>query len=357
MTEILTVIGARPQFVKAAVISRVIKKKKNIKETIIHTGQHFDVNMDRIFFDELEIPEPKYNLNINSLTHGAMTGKMLIDIEKIISAEKPDLVLVYGDTNSTLAGALSAKKLHIKTAHIEAGLRSYNSNMPEEINRILTDRISDFLFCPTKKAMDNLNSEGFNNFGCRMVNSGDVMLDIALLFQKRIAKRRFPISEMKDRDYILCTIHREENTSDPEIFKSITDALNKISEEIKIILPVHPRTKKVLQQNRIKLNFDTFEPFGYLDMMKLLSECKLVLTDSGGLQKEAFFFGKNCVTLREQTEWTELVDHGFNIIAGTEKEKIYNSYLVMSQRKNDFKVDLYGDGHAAEKIVDTLIED
>jgi UDP-GlcNAc3NAcA epimerase len=357
LIHILTVIGARPQFIKAAVVSRVINQNKNVKETIVHTGQHFDINMDKIFFDELNIPSPKYNLNINSLTHGAMTGMMLLNIEKIIMEENPDLVLVYGDTNSTLAGALAAKKLHIKIAHVEAGLRSFNSRMPEEINRILTDRVSDFLFCPTEKAVNNLSNEGFNNFDCRIINCGDVMLDLAMLFKEAIQNRAFPLPELKDKDYIICTLHREENTSDLKAFRSITDALNKISEETKIILPVHPRTKKLLAENEIKLNFNVVEPLGYLDMMKLLSDSKLVMTDSGGLQKEAFFFGRNCVTLREQTEWTELVDNGFNVVAGTEKEDIYNSYSEMIQRKNNFKIDLYGNGRAAEKIVNTLIQD
>jgi UDP-GlcNAc3NAcA epimerase len=228
--------------------------------------------------------------------------------------------------------------------------------MPEEINRILTDRISDFLFCPTDMAVNNLKSEGFNNFGCRIINSGDVMLDLALLFQERIKDREFPLPEFKGKDYVLCTIHREENTSDPKTFRSIFDALNKISEEINIILPVHPRTKNILIENDIKLNFKTFEPLGYLDMMKLLANCKLVMTDSGGLQKEAFFFRKNCVTIREQTEWTELVDHGFNILAGTGKNNIYESYQEMSRKVNNFDVKLYGDGRASERIVNTLIQ-
>ncbi len=357
MIRIITVIGARPQFIKAAVVSRAFSKyEEAINETIVHTGQHFDYNMNEIFFNELDIPSPKYNLNINSLGHGAMTGQMLENIEKIILDEVPDLVLVYGDTNSTLAGALAAKKLHIKIAHVEAGLRSYNNLMPEEINRILTDRISDTLFCPTDKAVDNLRLEGFQNFGCSIIKCGDVMFDLALSCMPKIKKGELPLSDLKNEKFILCTIHREENTNDQERFSSIIEALNEISNDTIVVIPAHPRIRDVISKFRITSKIRIFEPFGYFDMMKLLQNCQMVITDSGGLQKESFFFKKNCMIIREQTEWTELVDHGFNMIAGTNKEKIVNCYEELKQRKCNFDVNLFGDGHAGEKIAASLLQ-
>ena len=356
MLKILTIIGARPQFIKASIVSKTFKESSFIDETIVHTGQHFDFNMDRIFFDELSIPIPKYNLNINSVSHGEMTGKMIIDLEKIIIQEKPDFVLVYGDTNSTLAGALAAKKLHVKIIHVEAGLRSFNMRMPEEVNRILTDRISDILFCPTEKSVANLRDEGFENFNCEIVNNGDVMFDLALHSKKLIDNSSFPIKEIENQKFILCTIHREENTNDAEKLKSIINALNRISDEIEVILPLHPRTKKCLDLNKTKLKFRTYDPLGYLDMLKFLDHSSLVITDSGGLQKEAFFLKKNCVTLREQTEWTELVENGFNVVTGSDENIIYDSYKMMIEKKNNFDINLYGKGNACQIILDTLFK-
>ncbi len=357
MIRIITIIGARPQFIKAAVVSSAFSKyEEAISETIVHTGQHFDYNMNEIFFNELNIPSPKYNLNINSLAHGAMTGQMLANIEKIILDEVPDLVLVYGDTNSTLAGALAAKKLHIKIAHVEAGLRSYNNLMPEEINRILTDRISDILFCPTDKAVDNLRLEGFQNFGCSIINCGDVMFDLALSYMPKIKKGELPLYDLKNQEFILCTIHREENTNDPERFSSIIEALNEIARDTFVVIPAHPRIKDIISKYRLTSKIRIFEPFGYLDMMKLLHNCRMVITDSGGLQKESFFFKKKCIIIREQTEWTELVDYGFNMVAGTNKEKILNCYEELKQRKCNYDINLYGDGHAGEKIAISLLQ-
>lgn len=356
MLKILTVIGARPQFIKAAIVSKIFNESDFVEETIVHTGQHFDFNMDQIFFNELLIPTPKYNLNINSVSHGEMTGRMIIDLEKIIIHEKPNFILVYGDTNTTLAGALAAKKLQVKIIHVEAGLRSYNMRMPEEVNRVLTDRISDILFCPTEKAVLNLNKEGYKSFNCKIVKSGDVMLDLALYYQKLNLNKVQPIKMPNNRDFILCTIHREENTNHTEKLKSIINALNKIATEIEVILPLHPRTKKIIDSNKINLNFAAYTPLGYFDMLKLLEQCSLVITDSGGLQKEAFFFKKNCVTIREQTEWTELVENGFNVIAGSDENTIYDSYKEMIIKQNNFDIDLYGNGNASQIILTTLSE-
>tara|TARA_A100000171_G_scaffold51162_1_gene64614 strand:- start:18874 stop:19956 length:1083 start_codon:yes stop_codon:yes gene_type:complete len=351
MKKIVTVLGARPQFIKAAVISRVIADCDFITEVIIHTGQHFDTNMSEVFFDEMNIPKPHYNLNINGLGHGAMTGQMLEKIEEVLKIEKPDCVLVYGDTNSTLAGALAAKKLHIKVAHVEAGLRSFNMNMPEEINRILTDRISDYLFAPTQSAINNLRSEGYDNLSCKVVKSGDVMLDAALFYAKMEKKPDVSLVS----SYVLCTIHRSENTDEESTLRDIMSALELISERTQVVMPLHPRTRKKLES--LEYNFDQgkisfIDPVGYLEMIYLLSRCQLVISDSGGLQKEAFFFKKKCLIVREETEWTELVEGGYNFICGTSKEKILDSYnTVLENNTTDFSVPLYGDGKTGEKII------
>lgn len=354
--KLLTIIGARPQFVKAAVISRVVKNCPNVQEVIVHTGQHFDENMSAVFFEEMDIPKPHYNLNINGLGHGAMTGQMLEKIEEVLITEQPDCVLVYGDTNSTLAGALAAAKLHIPLAHVEAGLRSFNREMPEEINRILTDRISDFLFCPTKQAMENLKNEGFANFPCKIINVGDVMQDAALFYSE---KARKPQAEIPNH-FILATVHRAENTDDAEKLNDIFNALEELAKRYGVVLPLHPRTKQKLQQ--IHFNFEhsniTFiEPVGYLEMIYLLKNCKLVMTDSGGLQKEAYFFRKPALTLRQETEWVELVEHGFNKIVGSDKTQIVeNAEFMLKKTDFNFDVNLYGNGKAGEKIVETIRE-
>ena len=352
MIKIITIIGARPQFIKAASISRIIKKTQEISEIIVHTGQHFDANMSEIFFEEMDIPKPNYNLNINSMSHGAMTGQMLEKIEKVLLKEKPDWVLIYGDTNSTIAGALAAKKLHIKVVHIEAGLRSFNMNMPEEINRILTDRISDILFCPTDTAITNLRNEGYDNIDCKIIKSGDVMQDAALFYSK---KEKKPEIEIPDK-FILVTIHRAENTDNPERLVAILEALNEIAKETAIILPLHPRTAKIIQHSKFKTrNLTIIEPVGYLEMVYLLNRCKLVMTDSGGLQKEAFFFKKPCITLRNETEWVELVENRFNTITGSNYKKILSAYKNQNYNFN-FDINLYGNGKASEIIIKTLLE-
>lgn len=357
--KIVTVVGARPQFIKAAAVSREISKHSDIREIIVHTGQHFDDNMSKVFFDEMQIPTPKYNLNINSLGHGAMTGRMLEGIEEILLKEKPDFVLVYGDTNSTFAGALAAKKLHIKVVHVEAGLRSFNMSMPEEINRILTDRISDILCCPTEKAVENLTREGFKRLPCKMVKTGDVMYDAALFYSDISAKRSKIIRKLglKDKDFVLCTIHRAENTDDKSRFINIIDALNEIASEIEVIVPLHPRTRQIIDMLNLELKTKTLklvEPVSYFDMLELLKRTTLVMTDSGGLQKEAYFFNKPCVTLRDETEWVELVEEGFNKLGGAGSAGILWAFEEMRNRTCVADADVYGKGNAAKKIVEAM---
>ncbi len=349
--KIITIIGARPQFIKAAAVSREIAKHKDMEEIIIHTGQHFDANMSEIFFSQMQIPKPNYNLAINSLSHGAMTGRMMEEVEKILLAEKPDWVLVYGDTNSTIAGSLAATKLHIKVAHVEAGLRSFNMNMPEEINRIVTDRISDILFCPTEAAVNNLKNEGYENIKTKIVNCGDVMLDAALFYAPMSMKPQIELPEK----FILATIHRAENTDDPQRLKAIFEALSEISKQILIVLPLHPRTKKIIAKSDFDLtNLQMIEPVGYLEMIYLLQNCEMVMTDSGGLQKEAFFFAKPCLTLRDETEWVELVENDFNKLVGADKEKIMKAFNEIFLEKINFNKSLYGNGFASQKIINEL---
>lgn len=354
--KIITIVGARPQFVKAAALSREFEKHASIEEIIIHTGQHFDDNMSEVFFREMEIPKPKYNLNINSVGHGAMTGRMLEAIEKILLDEKPDLLLVYGDTNSTIAGALAAKKLHIQVAHVEAGLRSFNMDMPEEVNRILTDRISDYLFCPTQTAVDNLLKEGYENIDTTIIKSGDVMQDAAEYYSLTSAEKATVANKITYNKFILCTLHRAENTDNKENLTGIINALNTINKTIPVVLPLHPRTKGKIADLGLKMEFNTIAPVGYFDMIELLKKCTLVMTDSGGLQKEAFFFKKNCVTMREQTEWVELVENKVNVLVGSDTQKIIQGVEQMLQNQADFTIDLYGSGKACENIVLQLIK-
>ncbi len=355
--KILTVVGARPQFIKAAVVSRVVACCDNVKEVIIHTGQHFDKNMSDIFFEEMEIPKPDYNLHINSLSHGAMTGRMLEKIETVIKKEGPDVVVVYGDTNSTIAGALAAKKLHVKVAHVEAGLRSYNMDMPEEINRILTDRISDYLFCPTIASVENLKREGFEQLDNKIFNVGDVMLDAAKFYSKKSSKKSSIISNLDLQEFVLCTIHRAENTDNPKKLQSIFEALNQINKNIKVIVPLHPRTVEKSKNIKVKTDFTIIEPVGYFDIIELLKHCKIVLSDSGGLQKESYFFNKPCITLRNETEWIELTENGFNELAGADTKKILKAFENLINKNIDFNVLLYGDGKAGEKIVNILFSE
>jgi UDP-GlcNAc3NAcA epimerase len=357
LKKLVTVVGARPQFIKAAAVSRAIRDTGGIHETIIHTGQHFDNNMSNVFFREMDIPNPDYNLEINSLSHGAMTGLMLEKIEQVLLAEKPEMVMVYGDTNSTLAGALAAKKLNIKVAHVEAGLRSFNMKMPEEINRILTDRISDILFCPTENAVSNLYKEGYKEFNCQICQVGDVMYDAALFYGAMSAQRSDIIKRLDlcTGKYVLCTVHRQENTDNIENLKSIITALNEINHEIPVVLPLHPRTRKILDQHQINPDFEPTEPVGYFDILELLKNCKLVITDSGGMQKEAYFFEKYCITLRNETEWLELLNHGYNFLSTSNQLKIISLYKeIVAKNAMLQKTSLYGNGDASEKIVEFL---
>ena len=319
--KIITIIGARPQFIKAAPVSRELRKEHT--ELIIHTGQHYDANMSDIFFEELHIPKPDYHLGVGSSSHGKQTGEMLAKIEEIFLAEKPDYCLVYGDTNSTLAGALAAAKLHIPVVHVEAGLRSFNKKMPEEVNRIMTDHVSEFLFCPTETAVENLHNENIHH---NVINVGDVMYD-AVLYNKNLANDNSNIlaaNGLEPKDYHLITIHRAENTDDLEKITNILDAFKRIP--LKKVWPIHPRTKHKLESYGLKLdeipNLVVIEPVGYLDMLTLESNSAKIITDSGGVQKEAYFMQVPCVTVREQTEWVETLESEANILVGTDVEKI-----------------------------------
>jgi UDP-GlcNAc3NAcA epimerase len=351
----LTVVGARPQFVKAATVSRELARRRT-KEVIVHTGQHYDINMSDVFFSEMDIPRPDYHLNVNGLAHGAMTGQMMSRIEEVLMTEKPDCVLVYGDTNSTLAGALAAVKLHIPVAHVEAGLRSFNMEMPEEVNRILTDRISSMLYCPTQNAVDNLRLEGFVNFPAEIVMTGDVMYDAALYYrEKATALNTLERLNLSPSNYYLCTFHRAENTDNVDNLKQIVSALNELSESSMVIVPIHPRTKSVLDKEKIRVAFRVIEPVGYFDMINLIRHSKLVLTDSGGLQKEAFFFQRPCVTMRDQTEWVELVSGGFNKLSGANARQILDAVKSFDSVQISDSELLYGSGDASQKIVEHLI--
>ena len=315
LLKVVSVVGARPQFIKAAAVSRVLRATPGVREVLVHTGQHYDDNMSRVFFEELEIPEPDYHLGVGSGTHGAQTGRMLEAIEQVLLEEKPDWVLVYGDTNSTLAGALAAVKLHIPVAHVEAGLRSFNRRMPEEINRVLTDHASDLLFAPTEAAVANLRREGIPEERIHCV--GDVMYDAALYYGMK-AERESRILErlsLTRKGYILATVHRAENTDDHARLRAILQALSEAAQEVGVVFPVHPRTRKAMERyglTDLVRPLIVIDPVGYLDMVMLEKNARLIVTDSGGVQKEAFFYRVPCVTLREETEWEELVELGWN---------------------------------------------
>lgn len=347
--KIITVIGARPQFIKAAAVSNILRKEH--QEIIVHTGQHYDENMSNVFFKELNIPKPDYNLEVGSGNHGMQTGTMIINLEKIYLKEKPDIVLVYGDTNSTLAGALTASKLLIPVAHVEAGLRSFNMDMPEEQNRILTDHISNLLFAPTETATNNLHNEGIHK---NVYNVGDVMYDAVLYFKKIAKEKSMLLNELnlKKNEYILTTIHRAENTNDINRLKTIIEALNE--SKTKIVLPLHPRTKKYIESYglNVRENISVIDPVGYLDMVNLEMHAKKIVTDSGGVQKEAFFMKKPCITIRDQTEWVETVQNGWNVIVGTDKNKIKDNIKNFAPQKEQDNI--FGDGKAAEKILANL---
>lgn len=359
MKKIITVIGARPQFVKAAIVSKAIHKQSSLHEIIIHTGQHYDTNMSKIFFDELEIPHPHFQLGIGSDTHGKQTAEMIIAIEQLLLQEKPDLLLIYGDTNSTLAGALAAAKLHIPIAHVEAGLRSFNRHMPEEINRIIADQLSSVLFTPTTQAKRNLKKEGYED--AQIVPVGDVMYDAALFYAEKAEQEStiFKRLYQKHRDYILATIHRAENTNDLTRLSAIFNALNHLSESHTIIMPLHPRTQKLINQHFPQLlqnsTIHILEPVGFLDMIMLEKNAALILTDSGGVQKEAFFYQIPCVTLRDETEWTETVELGWNtLVKPDDANAIYNEALRTLGKSGMTHQYPFGKGNASELIAEYL---
>lgn len=357
--RIVTVVGARPQFIKAAVVSRAIRSGSGVHETLVHTGQHYDENMSRVFFGELDIPEPDLNLEIGSGPHGAQTGAMLAALERCFEDEAPDAVLVYGDTNSTLAGALAAAKLHIPVGHVEAGLRSFNRRMPEEVNRVLTDHISSWLFVPTQTAVDNLSAEGLE--ASRILRVGDVMYDAALYYGERAADRsRIRETEQLDEgQYILATVHRAENTDDLRRLTAVVDGLSEAGRQGTVILPLHPRTRAALVDadllERLARRVRIIEPVGYLDMAELERAAALVVTDSGGVQKEAYFHGVPCVTLRDETEWVELVENGWNrIVPPTTAEAVTAGIASGLSAGPGRDVRLYGEGDAGERIVRAL---
>jgi UDP-GlcNAc3NAcA epimerase len=355
--KIVTVVGARPQFIKAAAVSRVIRAQHagKMDEVLVHTGQHYDDNMSQVFFDELDIPRPRYNLEISGGNHGTMTGRMLEAIEGVLLQEKPDWVLIYGDTNSTLAGALATAKLHIPVAHVEAGLRSFNMRMPEEINRILADRVSTLLFCPTETAVNNLAQEGMTS-GVSLV--GDVMYDVALFYREQARQKSRWLSQLNLQagSYALATCHRAENTDNLDRLSGIMSALGTIAEQIPVVLPLHPRTRKLLADHGligVLGKVIVTEPLPFLDMVALEQAAKVILTDSGGVQKEAFFYGVPCITMRDETEWVETVSLGWNVLSGASSEAILAA-ATHPARPNKTDARPYGDGHASERIVSML---
>jgi UDP-GlcNAc3NAcA epimerase len=346
--KLVTIIGARPQFIKAAVLSRKLLNEPDFEETVIHTGQHYDKDMSDNFFQELQIPPPAYNLGINNLPAPLMTGSMLEAIQPLLVSEAPDMVVVYGDTNSTLAGALAAKKLLVPIAHIEAGLRSGDMKMPEELNRLITDRISDLLFCPTETAVENLKKESFEQAAIHL--TGDIMLDASLMFAGE-SKRP---AEMTEGPFALCTFHRHQLIASPEKVKTLLNHLIALNKEIPVMLVAHPRTKQVVSAMQIDLPFSIFPPLSYLEMLHVIKEASLVITDSGGLQKEAYFFKKPCITIRHNTEWKELVNAGVNVLAGDDGAGMSEAYQKLGMVKPDFSQPFYGDGNAAGKIIDII---
>jgi UDP-GlcNAc3NAcA epimerase len=379
MIKLLTIIGARPQIIKSPALSRSIKNKfaDKIQEVIVHTGQHYDDNMSQVFFDELDIPYPNYNLNAGSGSHGKQTAAMIDGIEEILLIEKPNCIILYGDTNSTLAGAIAASKIQVPIVHVEAGLRSFNKSMPEEINRIICDRVSTLLFSPTKAGFNNLLKEGFkkNNLGPysfdnpKIYHCGDVMFDNSLFFSDLSNKitKIFSDNTIEKGKYLLVTIHRNNNTDEPERLNALFRSINKISNEnkIKIILPLHPRTKKLLAQNlsselysSIKTNerIKIIPPVPFLEMIALEKNAFLIMTDSGGVQKEAYFFKKPCIILRSQTEWLELVDSGSAVLVDADEDNIIKAFLHFKKSKKLKFPELFGDGNAAGFICNEILK-
>ena len=354
MKKIVSIVGARPQFIKAAALSRVLRE--SCTEILVHTGQHYDANMSSVFFDRLDIPRPDYDLEVGSGSHGKQTGLMMERLEDVLLKEKPELVLIYGDTNSTLAGALCASKLHIPLAHVEAGLRSYNWQMPEEINRVLADRCSQLLFCPTQTACDNLKKE---NITTGVYWTGDVMYDAALYYAGWANKKSDVLNRLhlKSSGYILCTIHRASNTDSKENLSNIIQAL--IKSDKSIVFPVHPRTMKLLETYDLlstieRSNIQLIDPVDYLDMIQLEKNAKMIVTDSGGIQKEPYFYGIPCITLREETEWVETLTDGWNHLVGANAGKILEA-MEMGPNSNK-TLEYYGKGDACDKILQLIHE-
>lgn len=357
--KVASIVGARPQFIKAAVVSRVIRRTPGMDEVLVHTGQHYDENMSDIFFRQLDIPTPDYNLGVGSGTHGAQTGRMLEAIERVLLDERPDFVLVYGDTNSTLAGALAAAKVHIPIAHVEAGLRSFRRSMPEEINRVVADHVSDLLLAPTQAAVENLRHEGIPDGRIYLV--GDVMYDAALYFGEKAERESNVLRRLgiEAKSYLLVTVHRAENTDDLSNLKAIFGGVMRVAQKLPVVLPMHPRTQDALRRSGLlDLVANTLivtEPQGYLDMVMLEKHAVLIATDSGGVQKEAFFYRVPCVTLREETEWVELLALGWNrLVSPTTPEAVESGILSGLSIGQAEEAQPYGDGHAAERIVRVL---
>lgn len=357
--KIVTVVGARPQFIKAATVSRVIRDgyTGKIEEVLVHTGQHYDENMSKVFFEELDIPQPKYNLEISGGQHGAMTGRMLEAVESVLLQEKPDSLLIYGDTNSTLAGALAAAKLHIPVAHVEAGLRSFNMRMPEEINRILSDRISTQLFCPTETAVKNLAAEGVTE---GVHNVGDVMYDGMLYYRGRAQTNVLNSIGANPGRYVMATVHRAENTDDPVRLRKIFHTLGEAGRRFdSVVIALHPRTKKILAESGIVLpgSIKVIDPAPYLEMIALVENAAVVMTDSGGLQKEAFFLHKPCLTLRDETEWSETLECGANKLVGSGGMEAIDllDQLITGQWKPNFSMMPYGAGKSANEIINFMV--
>lgn len=348
--KIVSIVGARPQFIKAAAVSRVLRERH--AEVLVHTGQHYDYEMSGIFFDGLDLPCPDTNLGVGSGSHGAQTSAMLKGVEDVLLAERPDYLVIYGDTNSTLAGALAASKLSVPVAHVEAGLRSFNRRMPEELNRVVADHLSDLLLCPSDTAMHNLASEGITRNAHQV---GDVMLDVLTWAQQRLSAKPSGTLErlgLTKQDYLLATVHRSENTDDPARLTQIVNAFNALDEPV--VFPIHPRARKAITdaQCKIESHVRLIDPVGYLDMVALTGAARMVLTDSGGLQKEAYWLGVPCITMREQTEWVETVETGWNNLAGYESARIIDA--VHNFRPGGSHPPLYGDGFAAARCVDLL---
>jgi UDP-GlcNAc3NAcA epimerase len=356
--KLLTVVGARPQFIKAAMMSRALMRF-GVTETIVHTGQHYDFKMSELFFDELNLPCPKYNLGVGSGSHGKQTSRMLEGIEALLLDLRPDMVMTYGDTNSTLAGTLAAAKLHIPVAHVEAGLRSFNRQMPEEINRVLADHMADLLFAPTATAVQNLEREGIPRE--RIILSGDVMYDAMLHFAAKAeaVSRVLELLKLQRRGYILATLHRCENTDDPRRLHAILGGLAEVAQQIPVVLPLHPRTRKEILRAQIPRavldRLGLLEPLGYLDLIMLEKHARLIATDSGGLQKEAYFHGVPCVTLREETEWLESLEDGCNqLVFPASQEIVAARTLEALERRPIFRSDLYGNGNSAQSIANAV---